>query len=109
MPKNKTVVKQSMTLLPPRAGICQACAVDHKPGEPHNQQSLYWQYWFYGRNGRWPEWPDALAHCTDELYGFWRKELATFGVEIPPRAETPVQRETQTAEELPCQDGGEKP
>lgn len=97
MKKPKSTIP-AMTLLPPRAGVCQACAVDHKPAEPHNQQSLHWQYWFYAHNGRWPEWPDALAHCTDELYAFWRRELVTFGVEIPERAATSVQRETNKTE-----------
>jgi hypothetical protein len=56
-------------------GTCPMCATKHKPEMPHNQQSLAYQYKFYDENGRWPTWEDAMAHCTDEMKGFWRKEL----------------------------------
>lgn len=72
----------SLTLLPPAADKCQQCAVDHEPEQPHNQQSLYWQYWFYGNYGRWPTWHDAMSHCTDEVKGFWLRELAAAGVKV---------------------------
>ncbi len=88
-------------LLKPRPGVCEACAVDHPPDQPHNQQSLYYQYWFYGQHGRWPKWEDALAHCTDEVYAFWREALADQGV---------VVRERMIGSSLPqSADGGGQP
>ncbi len=59
--------QNAMTLLPPPADVCQACAVDHPHDQPHNQLSLHWQYWFYARHNRWPTWTDAMAHCTEEV------------------------------------------
>ncbi len=69
-----------LTLLPPPAGKCRECAVDHAPTDPHNKDSLYYQYHFYGRTGRWPTWDDALAHCSEEVRRVWRGELDRMGV-----------------------------
>lgn len=71
---------EGMMLLPPAQNKCQQCAVDHKPEQPHNQQSLFWQYWFYGKKGRWPTWSDAMAHCTDELKQQWTEALKDHGI-----------------------------
>lgn len=69
-----------MTLLPcKKGGVCQECAVDHRPEEPHNQQSLYYQYKFYGEHGRWPTWKDAIAHCNEVTQVMWEKELKRRG------------------------------
>jgi hypothetical protein len=65
----------AMTMLPPRPGVCQECAVDHKHDEPHNQQSLYYQMHFHARHGRWPTWTDAMAHCPDDVKAHWRRTL----------------------------------
>jgi hypothetical protein len=70
--KTETV---SFGILPPKAGNCSVCGVDHEPTLPHNTQSLYYQYAFYGEHGRWPTWADAVAHCTDEMRATWAKEL----------------------------------
>jgi hypothetical protein len=64
-----------MMLLPPKAGVCPICAVDHPPDQPHNQQSLYYQYRFYGVRGRWPTWADAMAHCAEEIRLHWERTL----------------------------------
>lgn len=69
-----------MILLPPAPGTCPECGVQHDPGLPHNQQSLYYQYHFFQENGRWPTWSDAMAHCSDEMKSFWKKELSKRGV-----------------------------
>lgn len=71
-----------MMLLPPKLGVCQKCAVDHDPSEPHNQQSLYWQYWFYGQNGHWPTWEDAMAHCSDNVKRLWIDALKERGINV---------------------------
>ena len=65
-----------MILLPPAAGKCQECAVDHEHNEPHDQQSLYYQMRFKLTHGRWPTWEDAMGHCTDETKNIWAEELA---------------------------------
>jgi hypothetical protein len=67
--------QNAMTLLPPSPDVCQMCAVDHPHDQPHNQQSMHWQYWFFARHRRWPMWTDAMAHCTEEVKRYWRKEL----------------------------------
>ena len=76
----KLVDVDGWKILPCAPDVCQACAVDHAPELPHNQQSLYWQYWFYSRNNqRWPTWADACAHCTPEMFARWKSELEKRG------------------------------
>jgi len=64
-----------MFLLPCAPDVCQECAVDHKPEEAHNCQSLYYQYKFYGEHGRWPTWADAIAHCEPKIRDLWKQLL----------------------------------
>ncbi|MCG8514528.1 MAG: hypothetical protein MI740_10330 [Halanaerobiales bacterium] len=71
-----------MTLMPPKPGVCQECAVDHHPALPHNKDSLYYQYYFHGKHGRWPTWKDALAHCNEEVQKKWENVLKEKGVDI---------------------------
>ncbi len=66
-------------LLPAAPGLCEQCAVDHPPEEPHNRQSIYYQYWFRSHRGRWPTWRDAIAHCEPEIREFWEEELRKEG------------------------------
>lgn len=66
-------------LLPPPAGVCQKCAHDHSPEQPHNFQTLYYKYAFYADHDRWPTWADALAHCSPEMKAAWEKELRARG------------------------------
>jgi len=66
-------------ILPPKADACQECAVEHKPDEPHDKTSLYYQYYFRAKHGRWPTWEDAMAHCDDATKKSWREELARAG------------------------------
>lgn len=73
---------QSFTLLPCAPDVCQECAVDHTPDQPHNQQSLYYQYHFFGQNKRWPTWTDAIAHCSETVRQYWIEELRKMGVKI---------------------------
>jgi hypothetical protein len=69
-------------MLPPKPGVCQECAVDHKPDQPHNQQSLYYQMAFFADHNRYPTWKDAMAHCTPELQEKWIIALKEKGVKI---------------------------
>lgn len=69
-------------LLPPAPDKCQECAVKHEAGQPHNQQSIFYQYYFYGQHGRWPTWADAMAHCTDEVKAKWTTALAEHGITV---------------------------
>ena len=73
-------------LMPCAANVCQECAVDHPVGQPHNQQSLYYQYKFYSQHGRWPTWADAMDHCSDDVKKVWIAELRKHGVEVPNNA-----------------------
>lgn len=74
-------------LLPPAPGKCQECAVAHDPGQPHNQQSLYYQMRFHAEHGRYPTWSDAMTHCSAEVRELWRRELVTLmkkkGLDVP--------------------------
>jgi protein-disulfide isomerase len=84
---NKPIIKGAsmigaFTLLPARPGTCPECAVLHEAGEPHNQQSLYYQYHFFAEHGRWPTWSDALAHCDEATKEFWGQELSKKGVDV---------------------------
>jgi hypothetical protein len=71
-----------MHLLPPAHHLCQVCAVDHEPEQPHNQQSLYYQMAFNGAHGRYPTWHDAMEHCSAEVKNVWLDELRRRGVDI---------------------------
>jgi hypothetical protein len=75
------MLKEGM-LLPPRADVCQECAVDHKPELPHNRDSLFYQYKFYKDHGQWPTWADAMKHCTPEMRAQWTKLLTERGVSV---------------------------
>jgi hypothetical protein len=83
MPHKVIDIIKDGIMLPPAPHLCQKCAVDHKPEQPHNQQSMFWQYWFYREsNGRWPTWKDAMAHCSDETKGLWIEALKGHGIDV---------------------------
>lgn len=71
-----------MTLLPPAPNVCQECAVDHPPGLPHNNQSLYYQMKFHMEHGRFPSWDDAMSHCENQVKAIWIEELKKLGQEV---------------------------
>ena len=73
---------KDMMILPPAPSKCQACAVDHEPEMPHNQQSLFYQMKFHQQNGRFPTWHDAMEHCTPEMKAVWVKGLQEKGVKL---------------------------
>jgi hypothetical protein len=62
---------KGLTLLPPAPGLCQSCACDHIPEEPHSWQSLFWAFWFDGVHGRSPTLEDAFAHCSADTCDRW--------------------------------------
>lgn len=68
-----------MTLLPAAPGTCRFCAVAHRPTDPHNRESLFYQVRFHQAHGRWPRWSDALAHCGDRTTWHWVNELTAHG------------------------------
>jgi len=77
--------RHGMTLLGKTPeGTCPICDVKHDPKQPHNRDSLAYQYKFYDENGRWPTWADAMAHCPEDIKGFWTKALRERGVEVEP-------------------------
>lgn len=76
------IVKKEFQLLPPAPDVCQQCAVDHPPDQPHNQQSLFYQIKFYNEHKRAPTWKDAIAHCSSEVKTAWAIELAKFGITV---------------------------
>ena len=73
--KQPQIVALKPKLLPPPEGVCRIRAVDHKPGEPHNAQSLFYQMRFKMRYGREGTWADCLAHCSEQMQQLWIKAL----------------------------------
>lgn len=66
----------------PGPGACRICATVHKPGQPHDRDSLYYQNWFFKRNKRFPTWQDAMAHCSDEVKADFIAHLAERGINL---------------------------
>ncbi len=73
---------KKLSLLPAHPSKCQCCAVEHKPDQPHNPQSLYYAFWFNNQHGRSPTWADAMAHCPDDIKAKWTNDLQKIGVDI---------------------------
>lgn len=69
----------SLRLLPPPKDKCPFCAVGHKPTDPHDAQSLYYQFRFQKAHGRWPTWADAIAHCGQFTAALWKQQLVKLG------------------------------
>jgi hypothetical protein len=76
-------------IMPPAKDKCQICAVDHRPEDAHNAQSLYYQMCFENQVGREVTWADAVAHCTPELQAEWKRLLEEHWTD-PPNGEQPV-------------------
>ena len=66
----------AIKILAPVPGRCRVCAGAHKPGEPHERDSLYYQMRFYRENKRFPTWEDAMIHCSEERKNAFRAELS---------------------------------
>lgn len=80
-----SVQKKSFVLMPPRLGVCQECATDHPPEDPHNQQSFYYRVKFQMEHGRAPTWADAMTHCDEPTQLAWKAELAKVGITVDPK------------------------
>ncbi len=79
----------TMTLLPPREGLCQTCATKHEPELPHNAQSLYYQTARH-MQGLPANWLTATEHCTDDMRSLWREHLIGLGVDFDGGGVNPV-------------------
>jgi hypothetical protein len=75
-----TMTNNKFLLLPPSPDLCQECAFDHDPDDPHNKDTMYYKIDFYNKNAREPTWTDAMAHCTNDIKEQWTKNLTTIGV-----------------------------
>lgn len=69
-------------LLPPAKHLCQVCATEHEPDQPHNPQSFYYQFAFNAEHGRGVTWRDAMAHCSQEVKDLWCIYLQELGVDL---------------------------
>ena len=76
MKKMNEIPFESMRMLPPKPGVCPECAVGHRPDQPHNPESLYYQMRFRQKHGRFPTWADAMAHCDAHVKKMWIDALA---------------------------------
>ncbi|MDJ0593615.1 MAG: hypothetical protein QNJ72_27130 [Pleurocapsa sp. MO_226.B13] len=72
---------EGLTILPPPKDCCQECAVKHKPNEPHNPQSFFYQYKFNLKHGRAATWNDAIAHCPVKVKVYWQGYLKALGID----------------------------
>jgi hypothetical protein len=88
---------KSLSLLPPAPHLCQSCAVDHKPEQPHDATSFFYAFWFHGQTGRSPTWADAMAHCDEANKKFWTKYLTGVGIDIN---STQLRGDIKTKEDL---------
>ncbi len=52
---NKKYIMRTLKLLPPRPDVCQQCAVEHDPDEPHDLESLYYGMQFKMATGPFRE------------------------------------------------------
>lgn len=73
---------EGMFLLPPAPHLCQDCAAQHAPDQPHNAQAMFYQVKFQMEHGRAPTWADAYAHCAPGLQAAWRAALIERGVDV---------------------------
>lgn len=68
-------MQKRTALLPPSPGVCQVCAQDHEPGEPHNRDSLYWAFARQEQGLPPATWSDAIAHCSEATQKLWATHL----------------------------------
>lgn len=66
-------------IVAPMPGRCKVCATAHRPEEPHDRDSLYYQNRFFRKYKHFPTWEDAMRHCTEERKAAFREELAARG------------------------------
>lgn len=66
----------------PGPGTCKLCATVHRPEEPHDRDSLYYQHRFRLRYKRFPTWEDAMAHCSEDMKARYAAKLARRGIFI---------------------------
>lgn len=71
--------KAEMKLLPPARHLCQQCAWEHPPEQPHNKQTLFYQVKFEMENNRPGTWNDAMSHCTPDIQKQWKEHLRNAG------------------------------
>lgn len=83
-PRVTRMPASAWTLMPPAPHVCQVCAVDHEPAEPHDPESFYWRTKRHIAGEPAPTWADALAHVEPELRAAWVAALAERGVTVDP-------------------------
>ncbi len=64
----------------PMPGRCKVCATAHRPDEPHDRDSRYYQNRFFNKHKRFPTWQDAMSHCTEERKAAFLEELSRRGI-----------------------------
>ena len=73
---------EEVKLIPPRPGCCRICAAMHKPEEPHEKDSLYYQNRFFKKHRRFPTWEDAMSHCSEDVKAAFREELSRRNIDV---------------------------
>ena len=71
---------EEIKVVPPFPGSCPICATVHKPEEPHDRDSIYYQNLFRRKHKRFPTWTDAMSHCTETVKAEYAKRLAQRGI-----------------------------
>lgn len=71
---------EDIKVIPPFPGSCPICATVHRPEEPHDRDSIYYQNYFRRKHKRFPTWADAMSHCTEAMKEDFKKRLALRGI-----------------------------
>lgn len=72
----------NLVMLPPAPHLCQICAVEHLPEEPHNAQSFFYKFWFSSTYKRPVTWADAMLHCPDHIKKQWTENFKKCGIDV---------------------------
>lgn len=73
---------EEIKIAAPGPRTCRICATAHRPEQPHDRDSLYYQNWFFKRYRHFPSWADAMAHCTEAVQAEFTATLAKRGIAI---------------------------
>jgi hypothetical protein len=70
-----TMPPDHFVILAPSPGLCQVCADEHAPDEPHDPESVYWRVLRAREGLNKPTWEDALGHCPEDVRRRWTTSL----------------------------------
>lgn len=72
----------AMFLMPPDPRLCQVCAREHTPEEPHDPTTMYAEMRARMRGEPVPSWRSAMEHCAPDVQARWTAELSRRGFDL---------------------------